>query len=130
MPKGFVWTADPNKIIAALQDGRRPQHPLGCLLWYPMLRYDRGSDLFEQIPNRTIVVHLSVTRKAVAIKNEVGEKIVPYDRLIVATGATPIRPNLPGSAVEGVFLLHTMDDSFGVKPKIAPPSFDSAHILP
>ena len=39
---------------------------------------------------------------------------VRYDRLVVATGAKPVRPELPGSKLEGVFLLHTMDDSFAV----------------
>jgi NADPH-dependent 2,4-dienoyl-CoA reductase/sulfur reductase-like enzyme len=57
---------------------------------------------------------VDVARKSVAIKNAMGEKIVRYDHLIVATGATPIRPNLPGAALDGVFLLHTMDDSFAV----------------
>ena len=37
-----------------------------------------------------------------------------YDRLVIATGAKPVRPELPGSKCEGVFLLHTMDDSFAV----------------
>jgi NAD(P)H-nitrite reductase large subunit len=37
-----------------------------------------------------------------------------YDRLVIATGARPVRPDLPGSTLEGVFLLHTMDDSFAV----------------
>jgi NADPH-dependent 2,4-dienoyl-CoA reductase/sulfur reductase-like enzyme len=57
---------------------------------------------------------VDVARKSVSIKNAAGEKIVRYDRLIVATGATPIRPNLPGGALDGVLLLHTMDDSFAI----------------
>ena len=39
---------------------------------------------------------------------------VRYDRLVIATGARPVRPDLPGSKHDGVFLLHTMDDSFAV----------------
>jgi len=35
-----------------------------------------------------------------------------YDRLVIATGAVPIRPELPGIESSRVFLLHTMDDSF------------------
>jgi NADH dehydrogenase FAD-containing subunit len=57
---------------------------------------------------------VDVAHKSVSIKNEAGEKIVRYDRLIVATGATPIRPNFLGGALDGVFLLHTMEDSFAV----------------
>ena len=57
---------------------------------------------------------VDVARKSVSIRNAAGEKIVRYDRLIVATGATPIRPNFPGGALDGVFSLHTMDDSFAV----------------
>ena len=47
---------------------------------------------------------IDAARKSVAIRNAAGEKIVRYDRLIVATGATPIRPNFPGGALDGVFL--------------------------
>ncbi len=57
---------------------------------------------------------IDVARKSVAISNTAGEKVIRYDRLVIATGATPIRPSLPGGALEGVFLLHTMDDSFAV----------------
>ncbi len=35
-----------------------------------------------------------------------------YERLIVGTGAEPIRPAIPGVDHLGVFLLHTMEDSF------------------
>ena len=44
---------------------------------------------------------------------------VRYDRLVIATGAKPVRPDLPGSKYEGVFLLHTMDDSFAVHRYLA-----------
>jgi NADPH-dependent 2,4-dienoyl-CoA reductase/sulfur reductase-like enzyme len=57
---------------------------------------------------------VDVAHKSVSIKNAAGGKIVRYDRLIVATGATPIRSNFPGGALDGVFLLHTMEDSFAV----------------
>ena len=68
---------------------------------------------------RHLARSIDVGRKSVAIDNAAGEKIVRYDRLIVGTGATPIRPDLPGSDFDGVFLLHTMDDSFAVNRHLA-----------
>jgi len=54
----------------------------------------------------------SVTAEIVRTKVE---KTLRYDRLIVATGATPIRPELPGAELAGIFLLHTMADSFALQ---------------
>ncbi len=39
---------------------------------------------------------------------------VPYDKLVVGTGAEPIRPPILGVDQPGVFLLHSMEDSFRV----------------
>ena len=39
-------------------------------------------------------------------------RILPHDRLIIATGAVPVRPTLPGFDLSGVYLLRTMEDSF------------------
>jgi NADPH-dependent 2,4-dienoyl-CoA reductase/sulfur reductase-like enzyme len=58
---------------------------------------------------------VDVARKSVSIKNAAGEKIVRYDRLIVATGATPIRPNIPGGALDGVFFMaNSFENSYGI----------------
>lgn len=52
--------------------------------------------------------------KTVLIEHAGRGQTIRYDRLIVATGAAPMRPELPGSELDGVFLLHTMNDSFAV----------------
>jgi NADPH-dependent 2,4-dienoyl-CoA reductase/sulfur reductase-like enzyme len=53
------------------------------------------------------------------VRGTKAEKTFSYDRLVVATGATPIRPELPGATLEGVFLLHTMADSFAVQQHLS-----------
>ncbi|MCU0836415.1 MAG: FAD-dependent oxidoreductase [Chromatiaceae bacterium] len=36
---------------------------------------------------------------------------IPYDRLVIATGATPVCPSAPGFELEGVLTLHSMADA-------------------
>jgi NADPH-dependent 2,4-dienoyl-CoA reductase/sulfur reductase-like enzyme len=48
-----------------------------------------------------------------------GARELSYDRLIVAAGARPVRPDLPGLDLDGVYPLHTMDDSFRVHQRLA-----------
>nr|WP_026128599.1 FAD-dependent oxidoreductase [Nocardiopsis halophila] len=38
----------------------------------------------------------------------------PFDHLMVATGAVPVRPGLPGDETEGVFGVQTLDDGIAV----------------
>ena len=63
---------------------------------------------------RHVAEAIDATNKRVLIRSASEEKLVRYDRLIVATGAEPIRPELPGNDLEGVFVLHSMEDSFAV----------------
>ncbi len=74
-------------------------------------------------------VSIDVAGKIVEIRNPAGTKTVRYDRLIIATGATPVRPDLPGSDLEGVFLLHTMDDSFAVHRHLSERQPESAVLV-
>lgn len=41
-----------------------------------------------------------------------------YDKLIIATGARPVRPDIPGIDLPGVFLLHTIDDGLAIIDRI------------
>jgi NADPH-dependent 2,4-dienoyl-CoA reductase/sulfur reductase-like enzyme len=52
------------------------------------------------------------------IDREHRTKSLSYDRLLVATGAMPLLPEIPGIDLPGVYCLHTMDDSFGVQSRL------------
>jgi NADPH-dependent 2,4-dienoyl-CoA reductase/sulfur reductase-like enzyme len=66
------------------------------------------------ILRRRFARRIDASNKAVSLEHAGQETTIRYDRLVVATGAKPVRPNLPGNELDGVFLLHTMDDSFAV----------------
>ena len=38
-------------------------------------------------------------------------RTLPYDNLVIGTGAEPVRPSLPGIDLPGVHLLHTIDEA-------------------
>jgi NADPH-dependent 2,4-dienoyl-CoA reductase/sulfur reductase-like enzyme len=72
-------------------------HPLD---WYP----EHGVDL------RLGVTVTGIDRASSAVVTSDGS-IVPYDKLLLTTGASPRRLSIPGSDREGVLYLRTTDDS-------------------
>ncbi len=51
----------------------------------------------------------------VSVRTGQGSRELAYDRLILATGARPVRPAIPGLDEDGVFLLHTMGEGIGLR---------------
>jgi NADPH-dependent 2,4-dienoyl-CoA reductase/sulfur reductase-like enzyme len=60
--------------------------------------------------------------RAVTVRNlESGaERREPYDQLMVATGAVPIRPDLPGAGASGIFGVQGLEDGLALRRLLAP----------
>jgi NADPH-dependent 2,4-dienoyl-CoA reductase/sulfur reductase-like enzyme len=66
------------------------------------------------MPNHT-AERIDPNRKAVTIRNTGGvHRELRYDKLLIGTGARPVKPKIEGLDLPGVFPLHTMEDSFAV----------------
>ncbi len=69
-------------------------------------------------------------KQRVSVLNKLGQETrLRYDRLLIATGASPIRPKISGLDLPGVFPLHTMDDSFRVHEHLARAGVGSAVVI-
>ncbi len=65
----------------------------------------------------------------VLAKHEEKTRAFSYDRLIIGTGAVPVRPAIDGLNEHGVFLLHTMEDSFRIQDYLTREKPKSALII-
>jgi NADPH-dependent 2,4-dienoyl-CoA reductase/sulfur reductase-like enzyme len=67
------------------------------------------------------VVAIDVDARTVTARNlDAGTDVVePFDRLVIATGATPFRPPLPGADARGVHGIQTMADGLALRDHLA-----------
>jgi NADPH-dependent 2,4-dienoyl-CoA reductase/sulfur reductase-like enzyme len=94
----------------------------------------RTKSEIEQAGIRLLLNHrateIDSERKIVAMVDPTGRPMeLPYDRLIIGTGAESIKPNIKGIDLPGVFLLRWMDDSFAVQKWLTERSPRSALIV-
>jgi NADPH-dependent 2,4-dienoyl-CoA reductase/sulfur reductase-like enzyme len=72
-------------------------------------------------------------RKLLVTAADGSEELISYDKLVVGTGALPVRPPISGlaelGAADGVHLLHTMGDTFAVMHTLEQASPASAVIV-
>jgi NADPH-dependent 2,4-dienoyl-CoA reductase/sulfur reductase-like enzyme/rhodanese-related sulfurtransferase len=74
-----------------------------------------------KVQNSTEALELDRSNKRVHIKtlSSGEESWIPYDKLVIATGALPVIPSIPGVDKKNVFTLHGVHDAEGIKAALA-----------
>jgi NADPH-dependent 2,4-dienoyl-CoA reductase/sulfur reductase-like enzyme len=85
------------------------------------------TDLLARSPERFAADHIDVRRhhevtaidttaRTVTVRGPGGDDVEePWDQLLIATGASPIVPPIPGIDVDGVHTLRTLDDAIAIE---------------
>lgn len=70
-----------------------------------------------QVHTQCEVTHIDVANKKITAKNhETGEELTDsYDKLMIATGASPIIPPIENVKLQNVFTLHSLEDGLALK---------------
>ena len=91
-------------------------------LWKTPVGVLRSPEYFKNIKQidvltQTTALKIDRIAKTVLVKNLVSqeESLLPYDKLVLATGASPVRPPLPGIGLANVFTMWHPRDAEAVK---------------
>ena len=96
----------------------------------------RNAEYFKKTKNidvhtETEAVKIDRDQKMVVAKDlKTGElKNYPYDKLVIATGASPVRPPLEGIGLKNIFTLWHPDDAVAIRSGIDAGTFKNAVII-
>ncbi len=88
-------------------------------------RTERGID----VRTRTEATEIDLAKHEVVAKRPDGQSRIGFDRLVIATGCTPVHPNLEGMNLPGIFQLHTLDQAASIKRWLNDPSLKRAVVV-
>ena len=74
-----------------------------------------------KILNRTEAEEINLANKRVRVRNVVSdeEQWLDFDKLALATGATPVVPSLPGVALDNIYTLHGVEHAEGIREHVS-----------
>lgn len=88
----------------------------------------RNPNYFQKVKNvttriRSEVISIDTTAKTIEYRDLKVERtaVESYDKLVLTTGAHPIRPHIPGVDLKSVNCLHTMEDPKSISASIKSP---------
>ena len=78
---------------------------------------ERFADMNIDLRVRHEVEEIDLANRAVEIRDLLGERTfkVEFDQLLIATGATAVRPDITGITLDGVHELRTLDDAAALR---------------
>ncbi|MER7544002.1 FAD-dependent oxidoreductase [Spirillospora sp. NPDC127506] len=75
----------------------------------------RERDIDLRLRTEAVEIDLAGGRVRLRDVDGGGERWEPYDDLVVATGAVPVRPRLPGADAEGIYGVQVLDDGVAIR---------------
>lgn len=129
----------PDATVTVVEQGRflsyagcaLPQYVSGTMKWQRELMSTpagavRDSVFFRKVKNvevhsSTEALQIDRVLHRVKVRNSVSgkEAWLRYDRLLLATGALPVIPSIPGIRKRGVYTLHGVQDAEGIRADLA-----------
>lgn len=96
----------------------------------------RGPEFFQSVKNiqvltETEALAINRTEKTVTVKKLATgqEDKLPYDKLVIATGASAVKPPLPGIELNNIFTLWHPDDAKAIRQGIEAGTYKKAVII-
>ncbi len=109
----LVADAYPNYSICGLPFYLSGEVPDWHQLAHRTLEEIQSAGVTVQLNTRAVEIHPKA-HTVVTLSDDWGKGTLDYDRLVIATGSEPVCPPIRGIDERGVFLLHSMGDSFAV----------------
>jgi NADPH-dependent 2,4-dienoyl-CoA reductase/sulfur reductase-like enzyme len=116
--------------VIALERGRRASYSAcGIPYWIGGLLGSVDDLVTRTVPEfgrqgievrlRHEAVGLDLAAGTVTVRSDAGEYVLGFDQLVIGTGASPVRPDIPGIDAPGVYGVQTLDDGEAVRAAVA-----------